>query len=108
MAHIGSGLLAIAFFILLAYGGSFSFDSFRDAAAQIPAVYKNIVFFFDNFRFWNKGGYFPTTSLVAHGSSCGTEQYFNDYVRGNDQDRYLWFYTVLFLNSLRHVRHGGV
>ena len=32
MAHIGSGLLAIAFFILLAYGGSFSFDSFRDAA----------------------------------------------------------------------------
>ena len=29
MAHIGSGLLAIAFFILLAYGGSFSFDSFR-------------------------------------------------------------------------------
>ncbi|MEK6559358.1 MAG: hydrogenase 4 subunit B [Planctomycetota bacterium] len=59
MAHIGSGLLAIAFFILLAYGGSFSFDSFRDAAAQIPAVYKNIVFFLIIFGFGIKAGIFP-------------------------------------------------
>jgi hydrogenase-4 component B len=59
MAHIGSGLLCIAFFIMLTYAGSFSFDDFRAAASQIPTTYKNIVFFLVLFGFGIKAGVFP-------------------------------------------------
>ena len=47
MAHVGSGFLAVAFFILSAYVGTFTFgfDDFRHIGAQIPGIYKNIVFF---------------------------------------------------------------
>lgn len=59
MAHIGSGLLAIAFFVMLSYAGSFSFDDFRNVASQIPATYKNIVFFLILIGFGIKAGIFP-------------------------------------------------
>jgi len=59
MAHIGSGLLAIAFFIMFTYAGSFSFDDFRQVASQIPAVYKNIIFFLVLVGFGIKAGIFP-------------------------------------------------
>ena len=47
MAHVGSGFLAVAFFIMSAYVGTFTFgfDDFRHIGAQIPGIYKNIVFF---------------------------------------------------------------
>ena len=59
MAHIGSGLLAIAFFIMFTYAGSFSFDDFRQVASQVPAVYKNIIFFLVLVGFGIKAGIFP-------------------------------------------------
>ncbi|WKZ19194.1 MAG: hydrogenase 4 subunit B [Candidatus Jettenia sp. CY-1] len=59
MAHIGSGLLAVAFFIMLSYAGSFSFDDFRNVASQVPATYKNIVFFLILIGFGIKAGIFP-------------------------------------------------
>ncbi|TLD42766.1 MAG: Hydrogenase-4 component B / Formate hydrogenlyase subunit 3 [Candidatus Jettenia ecosi] len=59
MAHIGSGLLAVAFFIMLSYAGSFGFDDFRNVASQVPATYKNIVFFLILIGFGIKAGIFP-------------------------------------------------
>ncbi len=59
MAHIGSALLAVAFFILTAYTGSFSFDDIRLVGANVPAIYKNIVFFLIIIGFGIKAGIFP-------------------------------------------------
>jgi len=61
MAHVGSGLLAVAFFIMSAYAGTFtfSFDDFRHIGAQMPGIYKNIVFFLVIAGFGIKAGIFP-------------------------------------------------
>lgn len=59
MAHIGAAMLAVAFFIMFTYTGSFSFDDFRGVGARIPAVYKNIVFFLAIIGFGIKAGIFP-------------------------------------------------
>lgn len=45
MAHIGAAFLAVAFFIMFTYTGSFNFDDFRRIGLHIPPIYKNIVFF---------------------------------------------------------------
>ena len=59
MAHISSVFLTVAFFIMHTYAGSFSFDDFRHISAQIPEIYKNIVFFLVIVGFGIKAGIFP-------------------------------------------------
>ncbi len=61
MSHIGAGLIAVAFFILFAYAGeyTFGFDDFRHLGAYMPAIYKNIVFFLILIGFGIKAGIFP-------------------------------------------------
>src|SRR3989338_4006917 len=59
MAHISSVFLTVAFFIMHAYAISFSFDDFRHISAQIPEIYKNIVFFLVIVGFGIKAGIFP-------------------------------------------------
>ncbi|HHT9104316.1 MAG TPA: hydrogenase 4 subunit B [Candidatus Wujingus californicus] len=59
MAHISAVFIAVAFFIMHAYAISFSFDDFRHISAQIPEIYKNIVFFLVIVGFGIKAGIFP-------------------------------------------------
>jgi len=59
MAHISSVFLTVAFFIMHAYAGSFSFDDLRHVAMHVPETYKNIVFFLIIVGFGIKAGIFP-------------------------------------------------
>src|SRR3989338_6944550 len=59
MAHISAVFIAVAFFIMHAYASSFSFDDFRHISAQVPEIYKNIVFFLVIVGFGIKAGIFP-------------------------------------------------
>lgn len=63
MAHIGSALLAVAFFIMFAHTGtldfSFCFDDFRNVGSHMPMIYKNVVFFLIIMGFGIKAGIFP-------------------------------------------------
>ncbi len=61
MAHIGSALLAVAFFIMFAHAGTldFCFDDFRKVGSHMPMIYKNVVFFLVIIGFGIKAGIFP-------------------------------------------------
>ncbi|MFO0793681.1 MAG: hydrogenase 4 subunit B [Candidatus Brocadiaceae bacterium] len=61
MAHVGSALLVIAFFIMFAHAGTwdFGFDDFRKVGSHMPMIYKNIVFFLVIIGFGIKAGIFP-------------------------------------------------
>src|SRR3989339_485405 len=61
MSHVGAALLAVAFFIMSAHVGTFTFgfDDLRHIGAQMPGIYKNIVFFLVIAGFGIKAGIFP-------------------------------------------------
>jgi hydrogenase-4 component B len=57
IAHIGTALIMLAFFLLYKHTGSFDFSSFRDAT--LPAATKDLVFLLAFFGFGAKAGIVP-------------------------------------------------
>jgi hydrogenase-4 component B len=59
MTHIGTAFITAAFLVLYLQTGSLSFDSFRGAAAQLPALTKDTVFVLALLGFGTKAGLVP-------------------------------------------------
>jgi hydrogenase-4 component B len=59
MTHIGTAFITAAFLLLFLQTGSLSFDSFRGAAAQLPALTKDAVFVLALLGFGTKAGLVP-------------------------------------------------
>ena len=57
IAHIGTALIMLAFFVLYRHTGSFDFSSFRNAS--LPQATKNLVFLLAFFGFGAKAGIVP-------------------------------------------------
>lgn len=59
MTHIGTAFIAIAFFMLAAPSGDFSFAGMTQAAAQLPAGQKDLLFILLTLGFGTKAGIIP-------------------------------------------------
>lgn len=59
MAHAGTALIMVSFFVLYKLTGSFSFDAFRTAGAGLPAYLKDIIFICCFLGFGTKAGIVP-------------------------------------------------
>ena len=59
MAHLGTALITLSFLVFYKYSGSFSFDAFRTAGPQMPALYRNAAFLLALVGFGVKAGIVP-------------------------------------------------
>ncbi len=66
IAHAGSVLIMIAFFIFYCYAGSFEFSAFRQTTLPAPLAFT--AFISGIFRFWRQSRYDSITQLVTESS----------------------------------------
>ena len=87
IAHAGSVLIMIAFFIFYCYAGSFEFSAFRQTT--LPATACLYRLYFGIFRFWRQSRDDSITQLVTESSPSCTFSCISDDVWCDGKNRYL-------------------